>query len=141
MGYRISQINCNFKIRAVNKAAALDAIKALNRRATEIGGGHIKGVRCWSWVDSSEVDQASTLEEALQAWRWSVFTLQAEDIDDISFEGEKYGDDIFMFEAIAPYVEDDSFIEMEGEEGERWRWLFKQGEVQEKYAKITYDYK
>jgi len=42
----------------------------------------------------------------------------------IKFEGENNGSDKEIFEVIAPYVEEGSYIEMCGEEGEIWRWVF-----------------
>lgn len=39
----------------------------------------------------------------------------------ISFMGEGYSDDIELFNILAPFVEDGSFIEMCGEDGGTWR--------------------
>jgi len=47
-------------------------------------------------------------------------------------------DEDTMFQAIAPYVEDGSFIEMAGEDGDRWRWVFKDGKCKEVRAKVTW---
>ena len=61
-------------------------------------------------------------------------------IVEIDFEGERLGhDEDVMFNAIAPYVEDGSFIEMVGEDGDRWRWVFKNGECKEIKAKMTWN--
>ena len=58
----------------------------------------------------------------------------------VEFVGEKisYSEDT-MFDAIAPYVEDGSFIEMTGEDGCMWRWVFKNGTCKEQRATITWD--
>jgi len=43
-----------------------------------------------------------------------------------------------MCKQIAPYVEDGSYIEMSGEDGAMWRWVFKHGECHEISAVITW---
>lgn len=41
-------------------------------------------------------------------------------------------------ESIAQYVKPGSYVEINGEDGSRWRWIFEDGKVVEKEAKITY---
>lgn len=60
------------------------------------------------------------------------------DIDFVSFEGEKLNEDYLFFDAIAPVVRDGSFIEMVGEDGDRWRWCFKDGKCHEIHATYSY---
>ena len=49
-------------------------------------------------------------------------------ITGLEFVSEKISfDEDRMFQEIAPYVENGSYIEMEGEDSTRWRWLFKNG--------------
>ena len=47
-------------------------------------------------------------------------------------------DEDTMFQAIAPYVKDGSYIEMGGEDGDLWRWIFKDGTCKEIHAIITW---
>ena len=51
------------------------------------------------------------------------------------FYGEKLGDDEIFLSALAPYVEDGSYLEFEGEDGYSWRWSFKNGKLVEKTIK------
>ena len=59
---------------------------------------------------------------------------------DLDFAGDKlsYEEDK-MFQKIAPFVEDGSFIEMRGEDGAMWRWYFSDGQVREVQAKVVWD--
>ncbi len=67
------------------------------------------------------------------------FELDGEgNIVDVGFLGEKLEDDFMWFQSIAPYVRDGSCIEMTGEEGERWRWVFENGKCEEVHAHITW---
>lgn len=127
MGYWMQQIEQAFTIKAENKKAALAAIKELANHE----------VQWYSWVETKEFVEAETLAKAFDAWRWQVEE-EDEDIVYIYFGGEKLGDDEILFKAIAPYVEDGSFIEMSGEDGARWRWIFENGDCIEKDALIDF---
>lgn len=57
----------------------------------------------------------------------------------IEYLGEKLGDDLEMFQKIAPYVREGSFLEMRGEDGEQWRWIFRGGKCEEVRAKVSWE--
>ena len=57
----------------------------------------------------------------------------------LDFRGDKLSyDEGKMFAEIAPYVEDGSYIEMQGEDGAAWRWVFNKGKAREIKATITW---
>jgi len=59
---------------------------------------------------------------------------------DLDFAGDKLAyDEDKMFQKIAPFVEDGSFIEMRGEDGAMWRWVFSDGKVREIKSKVIWD--
>lgn len=60
------------------------------------------------------------------------------DLTDIHFIGEKLGDEKILFQALAPFVDKGSFIEMEGEDGDLWRWTFDGQQMIEQVARITW---
>lgn len=126
MGYCIEQRDCKFYV--VDEEAALAAIKELAGKET-MGPGH------FSWVDTREFMAADTFEEAMDAWRWETNLYQKY----ILFNGEKLGDDKLLFDAIAPYVEAGSYIEMQGEDGAIWRWIFDGKTCREVTAKIVFE--
>jgi hypothetical protein len=58
----------------------------------------------------------------------------------IMFEGEKSDStEEEMFNVIAPFVKAGSYIEMQGEDGARWRWVFDGETCKEKNAEISWD--
>lgn len=136
MGYSMSQVRSRFSIPAANIPAVLQALRDLMDRADEIGGGgHIQnGCRIASWFSYTDPDEmraalsAGDIEAVFAAWRWRVERSEDGGIADIEFEGENMGDDEKMWEAIAPFVEEGSFVQMTGAEGE-WRWSFKGGSL------------
>ena len=132
MGYCIYQAETKFRITAKNKAAALQAIKGLE--GEEPPHPHL------AWVETADFLKAETLEDALKVWRWHPKVDEKGNITDLEFTGEKYGDCILMFGAIAPYVKSGSFITMKGEDGAIFRWLFNKKEVKEQEATITVEW-
>ena len=123
MGYCMQQVDSMFTIKAENVEKALEAIKKLTAG--------------YAWV-SPDVVNATTLCNAMWAWRWEI-VMDNNDVIGISFNGEKLGDDEILFNAIAPYVEAGSFIQMSGEEGMMWRWSFDGKECREQQAVISWE--
>jgi hypothetical protein len=144
MGYCMNLRDYNFLIKNESKAAALAAIKELaNHLDWMQGGGFEKGkqVSWWySWTNTEEYVNATTLEEAMDAWGWKPLNdIITDDIDGLDFNGEKIGQEEILFNAIAPYVEENCYIEMEGEDGYIWRWIFKKGKCIEVAATLTFN--
>ena len=135
MGYCMDQRDSFFVIRKENEHEALQAIKSVAGSETIKDGSW----RHFSWVSSARFLEATTLDEALQAWRWELYRDGDGTIGNIGFCGEKYGDENVLFRAIAPFVESGSYIEMNGEDGSLWRWIFKNGTVDEVSATITWE--
>jgi hypothetical protein len=123
---------------------ALAAVKSTVLLTDQMSGFSMKKgavtSRHFSWVDMDKLTKAQNLWQAIQAWRWELIHEQNRsdrDVIGISFQGTKLGDDIVLFKALAPFVEDGSFIEMESR-GEIWRWVFRNGEVKDVPAVITF---
>lgn len=143
MGYCMTQMDCNFFVEAKNISAMTDAIKDLAdaKHSNEHKGGSWrdgeKKASWYSWVDMS-FSQLTDIKSMFKCWRWEIDYDDAGDISQIQFAGEKLGQDDVLFNAIAPFVKNNSFIEMEGEDGTRWRWVFKNGKCIEKQAKVSW---
>lgn len=131
MGYYMTQQDSKFIIESRNHKKALAAIKALIGKET--WGDH------FAWVDTSGFKKAKTLSAALAAWRWDAKMDEDYNIIGIDFGGEKLGDDEVLFRAIAPFVEPGSFIEMRGEDGCLWRWLFEKTGFRQQDSRVVWD--
>lgn len=135
MGYCMSQSECNIVIKAEHLPAVLAAVKAMYNPVEE-GGPSPK----FSWVDREPIEKAETLAKALEEWRWEPeFGLNG-DLIGLVFTGEKLGDDPDLFCNLAPFVEHGSYVEMVGEDDNRWRWVFWRGELREEHPVITWPY-
>ena len=115
MGYSMSQVNSSFFMKAENKRKALDSLKSLY-----------------------DLEDCKVFEDAMDYSDWNVEVDENYNVVKISFEAEKLHDDYDIFVAIAPFVETGSFIEMLGEDGRRWRWLFNGKTCEEKFAKTVW---
>lgn len=116
MGYCMQQHDACFTIKREKQDDCLKAIKALGDNVPKYG---------YSWVDTSKFMKANDLAAALDAWRWTAeVDDETGDVTAINFRGEKLGDDHVLWNAIAPFVEPDCYIQMGGEDGSAWRWTF-----------------
>lgn len=133
MGYYISQRAAKFKILATKFEDARKAILTLKgeETITDGGGPH------FSWVTDGWYER-KTLVGMLGCWRWEAPLDEEGNILDMNFMGEKAADDELLFQKIAPFVENGSYIEMQGEQGEVWRWIFEDGVLHEREAVIDF---
>ena len=107
MGYCISQDEAIF---SVEKKHFSDMLLAIQR------------IKSGAWTNGTL--NCITVEDALKEWRWYPEFDGRGNISYIQFQGEKSGDEDKLFDAIAPYVDSGSFIQMHGEDGCIWRWVF-----------------
>jgi len=127
MGYNVELACARFRIANEN----FDAVLSIMRNMGEKDEGY------W-YVNNKELARAQTIRDAFLAWRYRV-DFDKDGICSISFDGDKLGEDDALFNAISPYVENGSFIEMHGDDGYLWRWVFHNGECKEIRPTITWD--
>lgn len=126
MGYCVSMRESDFKIKKENTSKALEIIKGLVREGEE-----------FRWVSNEVLLEAENLKEALEEFGYDVIEDEKE-LEIFDFINEKEGDELTMFKAIAPVVEEGSYIEMYGEDGDTWRWVFENGKCIEKRPKVEW---
>jgi hypothetical protein len=129
MGYCMSLQDSKFFIKEENKEDVLSAVKDLVSSKSD---------NYFSWVVSSNALRATNLVEMFDEWRWGVYEDEFGNIINIDFTGEKIGDDEVLFQTIAKYVEQGSFIQMVGEDGHIWRWFFDGEDVLDQTATISF---
>ena len=126
MGYCVSMNECDFKIKKENTSKALEIIKELVKKGEE-----------FRWVSNEVLLEAENLKEALEEFGYDVIEDEKE-LKIFDFLNEKEGDELTMFQAIAPVVEEGSYIEMYGEDGDTWRWVFENGKCTEKRPRVEW---
>ena len=121
----VTQSNQYFVIHAERQAEALEAVKELGK-TIDVSNGE-----WYDWVDP-DLANARTLDEALRCWRWEPVYNEARAIVGLNFRGHRLGPERVLFEAIAPFTECGSFIELKGDKGVTWHWYFENGTCGEK---------
>ena len=148
MGYLMKQIDSRFNMEATHLDELVTEVKLLiTPEAKEKNGASgstwrgkdVPIEKHYAWVDEVKAINAETFKEVAEAFRWEIGLNDGGDVYWINFDGDKYGGDELVFlNAIAPGVKKDSYIEMEGEEGERWKWYFDGKTCIEHYADMRY---
>ena len=121
MGYSAKCIDAEFDIEPDKRPGALAALKALADRPRE---------HDWGYTDYEEVAEATDLFTAIRTFGWECpFLLESGPSDQYLqaasylYEKLSYGDKL-LFNTIAPFVKPGSYLEMSGEDGARWRYVF-----------------
>jgi len=106
MGYSMQQGNSQFHIKKKNFKAGLKAMSEAQ-------------------VDGQDWEDEGSLLDVLTKLQWEPMLKKNGDIQDLAFQGMKLCDYIEeMFTALAPFVEEGSYIEAVGEDMSHWRWYF-----------------
>lgn len=138
MGYYMDQIGQNFNIKKENIEKAWHGLIELfnkeEKSCLDASGYH------YSWICTAKVLEANSFAEAMSEARWDIGFDNEGNINRIWFLGEKYGgDETIILGSIAPYVENNSYIIMQGEDGERWKWKFADGLIKKIHSKLVWD--
>lgn len=128
MGYCIDFEEGSIKIKRKNMRLALEKLSNFFS-----DGGELKYVNGFILDLNEPID----LYEIWYDLRYGFIENDAEyKIND--FLGEKIGDDLKLFQLIAEYCED-GYLQFNGEDGEHFRIVVKDGSAEEKWAKLNWD--
>jgi len=128
MGYHVDMMDASFNMKKENLLPALKAVKDFIRVSAQL-----------RWVDNYTILNASNLAEVMEEFKYELSVDDLGNVYDIGYDSDKQGDEETIFRVIAPYVEPDSYIEMLGEDGDRWRYLFKDGVLKILQGRVVWD--
>ena len=120
MGYHMEQEDCAFFMEAADAPKAAQAMRDLD-------------------LEGKEYLPTDSLGDILDKWSWELDIAESGNVRDIQFMGEKSRNELTMFNVIAPFVKAGSYIEMLGEDGTRWRYVFDGAICKEVYARISWE--
>lgn len=90
------------------------------------------------WISFDILLNSETIEEAFKELRFELY-IDNDKYKIDYFSGEKFaGYEEQLFKCVAPYV-NDGYLEYLGEDGDKWRYVFKNGECKEVYPKIIWE--
>ena len=118
MEYSANMLDSRFYIDKKNKIEAYKVVK-------QVYGNEL-------WMRSCK-----TIEDVLYSCTYNVSHDELSNITAIEFWGENTGHEDYIFSLIAPYVKDESYIKMVGEDGEQWKWLFQNGKCEKQCSAVA----
>lgn len=121
MGYQIYMREVDLRIRKENFEAALIALKEA-----------FVSDRTWT-------EHLESLEDAMSDFGYIPEYDEDGSIDGFEYEGKCLRGDYEFWTALAPYVEEGCYLEVEGDDLEIWRWKFKNGKVIVQYPTFLWD--
>lgn len=126
MGYVVEMYEENFNMMCKNKEKALENIIDFMN-----DNNHSPDDKSFKWLNGVDHNNWHCLEHAMSEWRLPVSVDINGNICGISFCGDKKGDELKLFDEIAEYVSNDSYIIMGGSYDQvRWCYLFKDSTVE-----------
>ena len=141
MGYSIFILETNFCVTKENTDLVLAALKRLcqSQRIVSLNNETFAAAnQDLAFVKNESVVNASDIYDALSEVRWSPHLDDEGNIENLEFTGEKLGDEQLLFDAIAEYVEDNSYVVVAGDDGKVWRWRFEDGKCHYELGKIVF---
>lgn len=142
MGYYVHTAEVNFRIKKANLDKAYQAVCEINKHNDLKGGGSSTGEKWFSWMMADYPAHCKDIFEVLHQLGFEVVVSEDPenkgDIMWLSYDS-KTGDEKVFFTALAPFIEDGSFINWVGEDHDLWQWMFKDGKMLHIPGVITYD--
>ena len=126
MGYSVSYTITDARIPSENWKQALDAINALFASNTR-----------YRWLGAGTRNH-SDLREAIEEWGFEVEADCDDFIQITCFQWEKSGEEEVMLSAIAPFIDPGATFECRGEDGENWRYVFRDGVMVRQEGRVIY---
>lgn len=135
MGYCIYHEEGDIKIKKENMELVLKNLSDFFKNGGELRW--VNGFNIEDMIAEDEDDDVLTLEEI---WEDLRYTYKETDTYYIinDFYGEKLGDDLKLFQLIAEYCED-GFLQFNGEDGDHFRIVIKDGKAFEKWAELSWE--
>lgn len=142
MGYNVT-MECDVTIHEPNFPQVIEAARKLLADHADNTGryGH------FAWGDERAMEQALDAGDLIgffAEWRYSARLITSDADDSVRleveyFEGDKLGDDEYLWAALGPFIEKGGQIQCQGEDGALWRWYFTGTECVEQSGRVVYE--
>lgn len=140
MGYCMHMEQSTFSMPRANKGEAFRRMRALGQRDDLKSGGSYRNgkviSRHFAWMAADFADHVHTVEDIFDVLRFPATEDASQNLVINDFDGEKVGDENVFFNAISDLAT--GYIEMVGEDGYHWRWVFGGEKLEEQAGTITF---
>lgn len=149
MGYFIEIMESDAYVPANQIEAACRGLESMmqpdevakNGQGGSWGDGERKQV-WYSWVDTQQcIDllAKNDLQGFIEHWGFETYLNQKTGDLEITGYDRKAGDQDYMLHNLAPFIADGTSMKWRGEEGEMWAFVFENGKMLEKSAKVVWE--
>lgn len=151
MSYYVHTTNCNFIIPGDQVEAADAALRELNNRNDLKRGGSFPNKedldndkprpdKWFSWMpwNYHEKDVCPDLESILNEVGFACSVADDGTLEVDYYEESKMGNEREFIEALAPFAMHGSYMNWEGEDGDRWRWEVHDGQLKHLVGETTW---
>ena len=143
MGYNVSIENGTLRIPVMYLDRVYDAMCELNNLPSDLknGGAYQGGEQQASWFSWMPPNFPEVYDNAQQVLEGLGFLDLFQEGDDLIVHSydSKRGQEVLFIAAIAPWITPDSALYWLGEDGDRWRWTFQGGILEEHSGRVVYD--
>lgn len=108
----------SFFILAENKPRALVAIKDIKTDSCPYS----------IWAAAQGIVFGKIFEEGMVGWRYCPLVDTEQNVVWLRFLGDNLLDDEVLFRALAPYIRDESYLDIDSSD-RKWRWSFQDGQL------------
>lgn len=150
MGYYVNIVESNCAIKQENHDRAYKAVCELNRYDSNKRGGQCGGNipvkpsdsksvsnsphKWFSWMDWNYDETCPNLIKVLEMLGFE--TYETKDAIKITYYDGKSGQEDIFLNALAPYIEDGSYIRWKGEDDYMWSNIFEDGKMITREAEV-----
>jgi len=142
MGYYINTNEQDFLLPVEHLHSAYEAMCALNKHDDLKRGGTYsadldKRESWYSWMASNYPEITNNILDIFEMLGFDIDLDDDGNITGLQYNNKDGAQDIFLA-AIAPFVADGSWINWDGEDGDRWRFIYRNGRMKIVPAVVTY---
>ena len=139
MGYYVTMTDADFIIKENEETLA--AIREMPKKYHSLmRGGSSTGEKWFSWMNNTEIETAETVQEVFEALGFDcssdAYGVKGQFSLD-SYNSKTGQEDLFLA-VVAPFVENDSYTEWRGEDGEIWRLTVQYGKLHVQSADVVW---
>ena len=146
MGYYQATIDCNILIPQAGFSVICKHLldSGFLKNTDKMHGGSMNGKggftdKWYSWCDMARLEKKITTGDLPAVFEEFGFDVQQDDgnIVGLSYDN-KAGDEFELFRAIAPFMDDGMYVDFRGEDGEFYRYYFKDQEARQSQGEISF---
>jgi hypothetical protein len=141
VGYYVQLTDADFIIK--ENEETLNALKEMPTKYYSLmRGGSSNGEKWFSWMNNKEIETAESVQSIFEALGFECETNKYGVEGTFSLESydSKTGQEDLFLAVVAPFVENDSYTEWRGEDGEIWRLAVQYGKLHVQAATLTWNH-